>query len=76
MMGIAAFSGANIIGMGLMALIWIGLLVPLIWGIGRFLRHERHSEDEVAREMLGRRYAAGEITEAEYLHALRALHYD
>lgn len=78
-MGIAAGSGAGMSGgfaMALMALVWVGLALLLIWGVRRLFPHERRSDEEVAREVLGRRYAAGEITEAEYLRALNTLQYD
>lgn len=78
-MGIAAGSGAGMPGgfaMALMALVWVGLALLLIWGVRRLFPHERRSDKDVAREVLGRRYAAGEITEAEYLRALNTLQYD
>lgn len=72
----AGFGGAGLLGMLLMALFWIGLFLLLLWGIGRLFPRERRKDYEVAREVVGRRYAAGEITEAEYLQALRTLGVD
>ena len=69
--------GSSMLGMVLMmALVWSGLIVLLIWGIGLLFPHERRSAEVVASEMLARRYAAGELTEAEYLRALNTLRYD
>ena len=69
--------GGSMLGMVLMmALAWTGLLLLLIWGVTHFFPYERRTDNEVAREALGRRYAAGELTEAEYLRALTTLQYD
>lgn len=70
------FGGAGLIGMALMALFWIGLILLLIWGIGRLFPRERRADRDVAREVIGRRYATGEISEAEYRQAMRTLGYD
>ncbi len=59
-----------------MALFWIGLIVAVIWAIGRLFPRERRSVNLVRRESLARRYALGEITEAEYLRAMSALDYE
>lgn len=56
-----------------MGLFWIGLIVALVWGVGRLFPRERRSAGVVAREAIRRRYASGEISEAEYLQAIRAL---
>ena len=69
--------GSSMLGMVLMmALVWSGLVLLLIWGIRHLFPHERRSAEVVASEMLARRYAAGELTEAEYLRALNTLRYD
>lgn len=69
--------GSSLLGMvPMMALVWLGLALLLFWGIRHFFPHERRSAEEVAREVLGCRYAAGEITEVEYLRALKTLRYD
>jgi len=56
-----------------MGLFWIGLIVALVWGVGRLFPRERRSAGVIAREAIRRRYALGEITEGEYLQAMRAL---
>lgn len=75
-MSMFAGGGAGMVAMLVMALIWVGLVLLLIWGAVRFFPHERRSDDEIAREVIGRRYAAGEMTEAEYLNALRTLKHE
>lgn len=69
----AGFGGAGLFGMLLMALFWIGLLLLALWAITRILPHDRRTDRDVARDVVGRRYAAGEITEAEYYQAMRTL---
>ena len=69
--------GSSMLGMVLvMALVWSGLVLLLIWGIRHLFPHERRSAEAAASEILARRYAAGELTEAEYLRALNTLRYD
>lgn len=63
-------------GMLVMVLIWVGLALLVIWGIGQLFPRERRSDDEVARETLGRRFAAGEISDAEYQQSLRRLRHE
>lgn len=68
-------------GFGVMSpLAWIGML--LVWAalvalalvvIRRFFPRDRRSAAAVARTVLLRRYAAGEISEAEYRQALKTL---
>lgn len=76
MMGLFGFGGAGLFGMLLMGLFWIGLFLVLFWAVGRFFPRERRRDVDVARELVSRRYAAGEISEAEYQQALRTLTYD
>lgn len=81
MMSIVVVGGVGMglfgpLGMLLMTLVWGGLVLLLVWGVRHFFPYERHSDDEVARDVLARRYAAGEMSEAEYQQALRTLRYD
>ena len=76
MMGLFGFGGAGVFGMLLMGLFWVGLFLVLLWAVSRFFPRERRRDAEIARELVSRRYAAGEISEAEYQQALRALTYD
>ncbi len=73
MMGLFGFGGVGLFGMLLMGLFWIGLFLLLLWAVSRFFPRERRRDVEVARELVSRRYAAGEISEAEYQQAMRAL---
>lgn len=70
---LAGFGGAGLLGMLLMAFFGIALSVALIWGVGRLFPRERRTDAAVAREVIQRRYASGEITEAEYYQTIRAL---
>lgn len=63
------------VGMVLMTLVWVGLIALMVWALVRlFPGHgaSRNDHDATA-EILGQRYAAGEISEAEYEQALQAL---
>jgi putative membrane protein len=61
------------VGMVLGMLVWLALLALLVWGISSlFMRRPAHTQAE-ALEILRRRYAAGEITSAEFETARRAL---
>jgi putative membrane protein len=63
-------------GMLVMVLVWAGLVLLVIWGAGQLFPRERRNDEEVAREALGRRFAAGEISDAEYQQALRSLRHE
>ncbi len=56
-----------------MLLIWGGVIVLAIWAVRHFVPRDHRSDQEVAREVLQRRYAAGEISDAEYQQALKTL---
>jgi len=64
------------LGMLVMALFWVGLVCLLIWGVRSFFPHERRSDEDLAREVIERRYAVGEMSEAEYQQALNTLEND
>jgi putative membrane protein len=61
------------IGMVLMALFWIALIALTVWALVRLVPRDRRSDHDAAVEIVRRRYAAGEITDAEYQQALKAL---
>lgn len=54
----------------------LALCLAVIWVAGRLFPYERRSGSALARITLQRRYAAGQISEAEYLRALRTLDQD
>lgn len=64
-------------GMFLMGAFWLAFLLALVlvmgWFTGRLFTVEHRTEADVVRTALERRYASGEISEAEYLQALHAL---
>lgn len=69
----AGFGGAGLFGMLFMALFWIGLIALLVWGLKHLFPRERRSDRAIAREVIARRYASGDISEAEYYQATRTL---
>ncbi len=68
-------NGFGVMGLGmvLMVLVWVALTALVIWALVRLFPRDRRSDHDAAVEMVQRRYAAGEITAAEYEQALRAL---
>jgi len=60
-------------GMVVGVLVWIGLIVLLVWGIGSLFARRTADTQSEALEILRGRYAAGEITSAEFETARRAL---
>lgn len=56
-----------------MFLFWGGLIVLAVWAIRSFFPRSRGSDTDVARDVLQRRYVAGEISEAEYQQAIKTL---
>lgn len=67
------FGGMGVLAWASMLLLWGGLIVLAVWAIRSFVPRDRRSDREIARDMLQRRYAAGEISEAEYQQALKTL---
>ena len=67
MMGFGGFS------MLLGVLVWLAVIVLLVWAIASVFRRAPTSPREDALDILKRRYAAGEITQAEFETARRAL---
>jgi putative membrane protein len=73
MMGFGFGFGGTWLGALLMLLFWVGVILMVIWAIRALFPAQRQSERDVALEVLRRRYAAGEISAAEYEQALRTL---
>ncbi len=67
--------GFGIMGLGMvvLTLVWIALIALGIWVLLRLVPRDRRSERDVAREVLQRRFAAGEISDAEYQQAIKSL---
>ncbi len=74
MMGYGGWlGGMGLFGGVLMLLFWVAVLLLVVWAVRALFPVERRSEHETAIEILKRRYAAGEISQAEYEQARRAL---
>ena len=56
-----------------MFLFWSGLIVFAVWAVRSLFPRDRRTDTDTARDVLQRRYAAGEITEAEYQQAIHTL---
>lgn len=54
-------------------LVWIAVIVLAVWAITRLFRRDPLGEHDAAVQLLRRRYAAGEISAAEYEQALKTL---
>ena len=66
------WGGMGWFGWGGMLLFWLAVLVLVAWAI-RAYGDRRRDDRDPAGETLRRRYAAGELTEAEYEQARRVL---
>jgi putative membrane protein len=60
-------------GMLLGVLVWLAVVALLMWGISAVFTGRRADTQTEALEILKRRYAAGEISSAEFEIARRAL---
>ena len=65
-----AFGG---LGMLLGLLILVALIALLVWGVGTRSRPQSRVEEATPLEIVQRRYARGEIDEAAYERARKAL---
>ena len=61
------------LGMAMLLLFWIGVIVLAVAVVRALFPNERRSSQQVALEILQRRYAAGEISAEEFDQARRAL---
>ncbi len=73
MMGYPMLMGVGWLGLGLMTLFWIGLIGLLIWGMSTRAAAVPSPPEEGPLEILRRRYAHGEISQAEFRQARDAL---
>jgi putative membrane protein len=73
MMGWYGAAGAmHVAGGVLMLLFWVVVVVLAVWAV-RAVFPAGRSEAERPIEILRRRYAAGELTQAEFEHARRTI---
>lgn len=70
--GYGWLGGMGSFGMLVSALVMVALVALLVWGAGA-LFDERGGSRETPLEIVRRRYAAGEISHAEYEQARQAL---
>ncbi|MDE3077736.1 MAG: SHOCT domain-containing protein [Chloroflexota bacterium] len=68
--GFGAFGGMGL-GMFWGVVVWVATIALLVWAVASFSR--RRGEEETPLEVLRRRFARGEITEAEFEQARRRL---
>lgn len=73
MMGFGFGFGGMWLGAILMLLFWAGVILLVVWAVRALFPRQQQSDRDVALEVLRRRYAAGEISAAEYEQALQAL---
>jgi uncharacterized membrane protein len=69
MYGIGMYGGGWLIGMGMMILFWVVIILLVIWAVRNLFPQQSRSEHDQALGTLQRRYAAGEISAAEYEQA-------
>jgi uncharacterized membrane protein len=70
------FGWMGLLGWSTMLLFWLGVILLTVSAVRRFFPQNHRSEADIAREMLRRRYAAGEISDAEYQQAVKTLGLD
>jgi putative membrane protein len=63
------FSGWWLLGMAMMVLFWIAIILLVIWVVRSLFPRQMLSGHDQALETLRQRYAAGEISAAEYEQA-------
>ncbi len=54
-------------------LFWVGVVFLVVWGATRLFSGRQEAVEDTPLEILRRRYAAGEITTAEYQQAKQDL---
>jgi uncharacterized membrane protein len=67
------FGWMGLLGWSTMLLFWVGVILLTIWIVRSLVGRDRRGGADIAKDVLRRRYAAGEISEAEYQQALRTL---
>ena len=72
MMWYGGFGAMWLLGPLMMLLFWGGLAVLVVWAVRAFSRGPNLGPDS-AHEILRRRLASGEITQAEYEQARKAI---
>lgn len=77
MMGYAGFGalgmGGGLFGGVVMLLFWAAIILLVVWAVRGVFPGQQQTEHDSAAEILKRRYASGEISQAEYEQARKAL---
>jgi uncharacterized membrane protein len=74
MMGyFGGFGWMGLLGGSTMLLFWIGVILLTVWIVRSVVGRDRRSDADTAKDVLRRRYAAGEISDAEYQQAVKSL---
>ena len=71
--GYGNWGGMGVVGMLAMLAFWVALVVLVVWAVRGFSGSGRKEDTTTALDILQRRFAAGEITQAEYEQAKRTL---
>ena len=72
MMGYGLFGG---LGMALGLIVWILVVAAIVWALFALFSGRSNRREETPLEILERRYARGEIDEAEFERARQRLGY-
>ena len=80
MMGYGGYGALGGLGFGMglfgglmMLLFWAAIILLVVWAVRNLIPRQHLSEHDGAVEILKRRYAAGEISPAEYEQARKTL---
>ncbi len=65
--------GWGLVGWIVMILFWVAIVALVVWVLGNLLRTRSPHSEESALDILKRRYATGEISQAEFEQARRAI---
>ena len=71
--GFGAIAGLGGFGMIVGMLFWVGLILLVVWAAVQLFSGPREYRRDTPLEILKRRYARGEITQTEYLQAVKDL---
>lgn len=73
MMGYGGFGAMGAFGWIWMVLVWVVVVGLVVWGVSALLGGRTGGNEADALEILRKRYARGEISQAEYDQAKHAL---
>ena len=71
--GFGTMAGFGGLGMVVGLLFWVAVIALVVWGISALFAQRDRAREETPLQILQRRYARGEINEAEYQQARKAL---